>query len=112
RGEVVDLVTRVFETELATGSATATEFFASLRRTRAISNLLSRAIMLFGERDQLMKHNADWRIIHGELIPHELRTGAGRPEKNLSPTFELIYRYLESKTFLAVSEASDDLDIL
>jgi hypothetical protein len=112
RGEVVDLVTRVFETELATTGGTATEFFSTLRRTRAISNLLSRAVMLFGERKLLIEHPADWRMVHGELIPHELRTGAGRPERNLPPTFELIHRYINSETFLAVSEASDDIDIL
>jgi len=112
RGEVVDLVTRVFETELSSGDGTATEFFSNLRKTRSISNLLSRAIMLFGERNLLINHPADWRILHGELIPHELRTGAGKPEKNLPPTFELIHKYLATERFLAVSEASDDIDIL
>jgi hypothetical protein len=45
-------------------------------------------------------------------MPHELRTGAGKPAKNLPPTFELIHKYIESKDFIAVSEASDDIDIL
>lgn len=112
RGDVVDLVTRVFETELSTGAATASEFFANLRTTRSISNLLSRAIMLFGERRLLLQHTCDWRLIHGEMIPHELRTGAGRPDKNLPPTFELIHKFIETEKFIAVSEASDDIDIL
>jgi hypothetical protein len=112
RGHVVDLVTRVFETELSSGAKTAGEFFKNLRSMRSISNLLSRAIMLFGERRLLLEHTADWRLIHGELIPHELRTGAGRPEKNLPPTFELIHRYIKTERFIAVSEASDDIDIL
>jgi hypothetical protein len=112
RGDVVDLVTRVFETELSSGAKTAGEFFQNLRSMRSISNLLSRAIMLFGERRLLIEHPADWRLVHGELIPHELRTGAGRPEKNLPPTFALIERYVQSQQFIAVSEASDDIDIL
>ena len=112
RGDVVDLVTRVFETEITADTGTATEFFNHLRTTRSISNLLSRAIMLFGERRLLMNHTTDWRLLHGELIPHELRTGAGRPAHNLKPTFELINQYIESEKFLAVSEASDDIDIL
>jgi len=112
RGDVVDLVTRVFETELSTGANSAREYFSNLRRSRSISNLLSRAIMLFGERTLLIEHQADWRFIHGELIPHELRTGAGKPVKNLPPTFDLIHRYIDSECFLAVSEASDDIDIL
>jgi hypothetical protein len=112
RGDIVDLVTRVFETELSSEAKTAREYFINLRKARSISNLLSRSIMLFGERKLLLEQNSDWRFIHGELIPHELRTGAGKPEKNLPPTFELMHKYIESKNFIAVSEASDDIDIL
>jgi hypothetical protein len=112
RGDIVDLVTRVFETEITSETATATEFFNNLRVTRSVSNLLSRAIMLFGERRLLMNHGTDWRLLHGELIPHELRTGAGRPGQNLQPTFDLINEYIRSEKFFAVSEASDDIDIL
>src|SRR5205823_14099716 len=50
RGDVVDLVTRVFETEITADTGTATEFFKHLRTTRSISNLLSRAIMRSEER--------------------------------------------------------------
>lgn len=112
RGTVVDLVTRVFEAELSPASETAREYFSNLRKSRTISNLLSRAIMMFGERKLLIEHEANWRFIHGELIPHELRTGAGKPAKNLPPTFDLIHKYVASKNFIAVSEASEDIDIL
>ncbi len=112
RGEVVDLVTRIFEYELASGASSATDFFAQLRTARSISNLLSRAVMLFGERRLLRDHPADWRMIHGELMPHELRTGAGRPDANLPPTFDLVRSYVDSETFIAVSESPQDLDIL
>lgn len=112
RGDIVDLVTRVFETELTSGAKNAIEYFANLRKARKISTLLSRAIMLFGERKLLFEQKSDWRFIHGELIPHELRTGAGKPAKNLPPTFELMHKYIDSKNFIAVSEASDDIDIL
>jgi len=112
RGDIVDLVTRVFETELTSGAKNAREYFINLRKARSISNLISRSIMLFGERKLLLEQKSDWRFIHGELIPHELRTGAGKPEKNLPPTFDLMHKYIESKNFIAVSEASDDIDIL
>lgn len=111
-GDVVDLVTRIFETELTSSARTAREFFSNLRSAKLVSNLLSRAIMLFGERKLLFEHHADWRFIHGELIPHELRTGAGKPARNLPPTFDLMHKYIASKNFIAVSEASDDIDIL
>lgn len=112
RGDIVDLVTRVFETELVPTVSNAREFFSNLRSTRSISNLLARAIMLFGERRLLLEHEANWRMLHGELIPYELRTGAGNPAKNLQPTFDLINAYVKNKKFIAVSEASDDIDIL
>jgi hypothetical protein len=110
-GEVVNLVTRVFEAELNTAT-TGAAFFSELRKARAISNLLSRAIMLFGERDLLLKQRADWRLIHGELIPHELRTGAGNPAANLPSTFGLIEGYINTEQFIAVSESSGDLDVM
>ncbi len=112
RGEVVDLVTRIFEHDMTTPGGSAKAFFAELRKARSVSNLVSRAVMLFGERRLLLDHAADWRMIHGELIPHELRTGAGRPERNLPPTFALIHEYIASKRFIAVSEGAGDVDIL
>jgi hypothetical protein len=111
-GRVVDLVTRVFEAELTSGAETAREFFADLRKARQVSNLLARAVMLFGERKLLLDQRSDWRMIHGELIPHELRTGAGRPTQNLQAAFELVNGYIASEQFIAVSEGKEDLDIL
>ena len=111
-GEVVDLVTRVFEHELSTGTPSAFEYFAQLRKTRKVSYLVSHALMLFGERRLLIDQAANWRLIHGELIPHELRTGAGRPVDNLPATFDLIDRYIASERFLACSESTGDLDVL
>ncbi len=111
-GDIVDLVTRVFETELIPTTINAREFFSNLKTTRSISNLLSRAIMLFGERRLLIEHKAHWRLLHGELMPHELRTGAGKPAQNLPPTFQLVNEYIQTKQFIAVSEASEDIDIL
>jgi hypothetical protein len=68
--------------------------------------------MLFGERRLLLEQQADWRMIHGELIPHELRTGAGRPRENLTAAFDLVHRYIVTERFIAVSEGAEDLDIL
>jgi hypothetical protein len=111
-GQVVDFVTRVFETELTSTASSATEFFAELRTARKVSNLLARAIMLFGERRLLLNHPADWRMLHGELIPHELRTGAGRPAQNLTAAFRLVNEYIATGQFIAVSEGPDDIDVL
>jgi hypothetical protein len=83
-----------------------------LQAARGISNLLSRAVMLFGERRLLLDHPADWRMIHGELIPHELRTGAGRPDQNLPAAFALVEGFVGTETFIAVSESPQDLDVL
>lgn len=111
-GDTVQLVTRVFEHELVAGAATAQDHFSELRKARFSSNLVSRALMLFGERRLLFEQSADWRMIHGELIPYELRTGAGYPQENLDPAFQLAYDYIASEQFIAVSEGPEDLDIL
>lgn len=111
-GDIVDWITKIFETELTDDANSAIEYFSNLRGTRKISNILARAIMLFGERRLLLEQEADWRMMHGEIIPHELRTGAGRPSKNLNLAFDLVEDYIQTKNFIAVSEASDDIDIL
>ncbi|MEY1640237.1 hypothetical protein [Tenuifilum osseticum] len=112
KGEVVDYITKIFEAEITQDTGNAIDYFQKLRGTRKISNLLARAIMLYGERRLLLDHRADWRMMHGEILPHELRTGAGRPQDNLQPAFDLVYELLEKKNFIAASEASDDIDIL
>jgi hypothetical protein len=111
-GDSVRLVTRVFEHELTTTGDTAREFFENLRKVHGSSNLASRALMLFGERQILLAHEADWRMIHGELIPYELRTGVGKPADNLPPVFDLARRYIQDQRFIAVSESPEDLDVL
>jgi hypothetical protein len=112
KGQVVDFVTKIFEAEITKDSGNAIDYFQNLRGTRKISNLLARAIMLFGERKLVLEQNADWRMLHGEVMPHELRTGAGNPAKNLAPAFQIVNEYIKTETFIAVSEASDDIDIL
>ena len=112
KGEIVDYVTKIFEAEITQDAGSAIDYFQNLRGTRKLSNLLARAIMLYGERRLLLEHAADWRMIHGEILPHELRTGAGRPQDNLQPAFDMVYELLNKRNFIAVSEASDDIDIL
>jgi hypothetical protein len=111
-GDLVSLVTRVFEHEMNAGATSATDYFRALRTGRGTSYLVSHAIMLYGERRLLMDQKADWRMVHGELIPHELRTGAGNPLANLPAAFDLIYEYIASEKFVAVSESGNDLDVL
>ncbi|MEV0899725.1 hypothetical protein [Actinoplanes sp. NPDC049802] len=111
-GDSVRLVTRVFEHELTSYGETAREFFANLRQVHGSSNLASRALMLFGERQILLGQEADWRMIHGELIPYELRTGVGKPKENLPPVFDLVGRYVANQKFIAVSEGPEDLEVL
>lgn len=113
KGEMVELVTRVFEAELVEATGSAKDYFQGLREARRFSNILSRAIMLLGERNHLLSHQADWRLIHGELFPYELRTGAGSPRQNLPPAFSMVRAYVASETFIAVTESADnDLDLL
>ncbi len=112
KGKIVDFVTKIFEAEITKDTGRAIDYFQNLRGSRKISNLLARAIMLLGERKLLLDQNSDWRMLHGELMPHELRTGAGNPEKNLSIAFDITQKYIKTEKFIAVSEASDDIDVL
>jgi len=96
KGQVVDFVTKIFEAEITKDSGKAIDYFQNLRGTRKISNLLARAIMLFGERKLLLEQKADWRMLHGEIMPHELRTGAGNPAKNLDLAFLVVEGYIKN----------------
>jgi len=112
KGQIVDYITKIFEAEITPNMGDAIEYFQNLRGIRKISTLVSRAIMLYGERKLLLDHESDWRMMHGELLPHELRTGAGKPRQNLPLAFQIIHDYIAKGSFIAVSEASDDIDIL
>lgn len=112
KGKVVDYVTNVMEPEITSGTESAIKYFQNLRKTRRISSLLSRALMMHEERNSILKYPADWRMIHGEILPYELRTGAGNPKHNLPLAFELVQQFLHNRNFIAVSETSDDIDIL
>lgn len=76
----------------------------------SISDMLCRALMIYGERAMLAERsNAPWRLGHGGPMPHELIVGSGRNEMAFASIEMLRKLLLDHKRFIFVpSEISDN----
>jgi hypothetical protein len=75
-----------------------------------LSDLLCRALMIYGERAMLAdKSDRAWRLGHGGPMPHEMLVGSGREELTWASIKVLRKLLEEHKRFIFVpSEVSDD----
>jgi hypothetical protein len=111
KNDRIEKVLYVSERQLVEKSKTPMEHFNKLLQGHRISNLLVRAIMLYGERQLALKRQEKWKFVHGELLPYELRTGLGA-YKALDVSLELGKRLIEEKTVIGVIEDTRRLDLL
>ncbi|MFN3727921.1 MAG: hypothetical protein ACK4SZ_16640 [Allosphingosinicella sp.] len=74
-----------------------------------ISDMLCRALMIYGERAMLLERSErPWRLGHGGPMPHELIVGSGRKEMAFASLEMLRKLLLDHKRFIFVpSEISD-----
>jgi hypothetical protein len=107
----IERVLYVSERELAEPSSSVMEHFENLRTKHRISNMLLRALMLYGERDLALKRPEKWKFVHGDLLPYELRTGLG-VYRALPETLELGRKLIEAKNVIAVVEDTSKLNLL
>jgi len=78
-------------------------------QSMALSDLLCRALMIYGERAMLAdRSDRAWRLGHGSPMPHEMLVGSGREELTWA-SLDVLRRLLEKqKRFIFVpSEISD-----
>lgn len=107
----IEKVLYVSERELAEKSKTPMEHFNKLLQGHRISNMLIRAIMLYGERQLALKRKEKWKFVHGELLPYELRTGLGA-YRAMNVSLEMGKKLIEEKTIIGVIEDTQRLDLL
>ena len=107
----IEKVLYVSERELAEPSSSAMEHFEKLRTKHRISNLLLRALMMYGERQLALDRPEKWKFVHGELLPYELRTGLG-VYRALPETLELGRKLIEARNIIAVVEDTSKLNLL
>ncbi|MEM2130167.1 MAG: hypothetical protein QXZ70_06175 [Candidatus Bathyarchaeia archaeon] len=107
----IEKVLYVSERELAEPSSSVIEHFEKLRKKHRISALLLRALMLYGERQIALSRSEAWKLVHGELLPYELRTGLGI-YRALPESLELGRKLIEAKNVIAVIEDTTRLNLL
>lgn len=86
--------------------------FKELVSVRRKSGMVIRAIMLFGERQLILKRKEEWKFVHGDLLPFELRTGLGKI-RALDECLHLASKMIENKKVIGVIEGSqENIDLL
>lgn len=100
----------VSEREFAEPAATPYEHFDKLLKSRRISTMLLRAVMLHAERQLALKRPEKWKLVHGELLPYELRTGLG-VYRALDECLGLGQKLIEAKNIFAIVEDTSRIDL-
>ena len=107
----IEKVLYISERELAEPSSSSLEHFENLVNKHRISNLLLRALMMYGERFLALQRPEEWKFVHGELLPYELRTGLG-VYRALPESLDLGRKLIEAKNVIAVIEDTSKLNLL
>lgn len=111
KSDKIERVVYVSYRQLAGPASSPTEYFKKLKSVNTWSGLFMRAVMAYAERDLALRRPEQWKFVHGELIPYELRTGLGRT-RALPQCLSLGAKLVESKTAVGVVEGSEDIDLL
>jgi hypothetical protein len=112
KSDKIERVIYVSYRQLAEPVSGAAEYVKKLKIVNKTSSLMMRAAMAFAERELALKRQEAWKFVHGELVPYELRTGAGRPKIILPRSLGLGMRLIENKRAIGIVEDSDDTDLL
>ena len=111
RNNRIERVLYVSERELAEGSKTPFEHYNKLLEGHRVTNMLVRAIMLYGERQLALQRPEKWKFVHGQLLPYELRTGLGA-YRALDVSLEMGKKLIKEKTVIGIIEDTRRLDLI
>jgi len=111
RSDKIERVIYISYGRLAEPVTDPVEYFKKLKAINVSSGLFMRAVMAYAERELALRRSERWKLVHGELVPYELRTGLGKT-RALPQCLELGARLIESKCTVGVVESSDDIDLL
>jgi hypothetical protein len=112
KSDKIERVIYVSYRQLAEPVDSSTEYFKRLKGVNKTSTLMMRAVMAFAERDLALRRQEPWKFVHGELVPYELRTGAGRTKLVLPKCIDLGVRLIDSESTIGIIEGSEDTDLL
>jgi hypothetical protein len=112
KSDKIERVIYVSYRQLAEPVTGPAEYFRKLKSVNSTSNLMMRAVMAFAERELALRRPENWKFVHGELIPYELRTGAGRTKLVLPKSLDLGARLIDNMRAIGIVEGSEDTDLL
>jgi hypothetical protein len=112
KSDKIERIIYVSYRQLAGPADSPEEFFKKLKSVSSTSNLMMRAVMAFAERELAVTRREPWKFVHGELLPYELRTGAGRPKMVLPRALDLGQKLIECEKAIGVVEGSEHTDLL
>lgn len=112
KSDRIDRVIYVSYGRLSEPVSGPTEYFKKLRSVNSTTNLLMRAVMEYAERDLALRRPEKWKFVHGELLPYELRTGAGRTGSVVPKAIDIGKRLVSNENTIGVIEGSDHIDLL
>jgi hypothetical protein len=112
KSDKIERVVYVSYRQMTEPVSSPADYFKKLKVVNSYSQLLMRAVMAYAERDLALRRSEDWKFVHGELLPYELRTGVGRPANVLPKCLELGARLSKNKQTIGVVEGSDNINLL
>lgn len=107
----IEKVLYVSEQEFAEPATDAMDHIKKLKKVQSISQMVLRAVMGYSERELLLQRPQEWKMLQGEILPYELRTGLGRL-KALDVTLDLGRRLIEAKKVIAITEDTSWTNLL
>ncbi len=111
RNNRIEKILFVSERNFAEAANNPVEHIQKIQKQRRTSNILFNAVMGYGERKLLLQRPQEWKLLQGELLPFELRTGLGKL-KALNRSLELGKKLIEAKKVIAVTEDTQWLNLL
>jgi len=83
-----------------------------VERVGRVSTLLYKFIMLYKERELATLRDEDWRLVHGPLVPLEMRLGRLGVKGALTSSLELAKRLIETESVVGVLSSTVHLRLL
>ena len=111
KADKIERVVYISYRQLAEPVTDPVEYFKKLKAINTSSSLFMRAVMAYSERALALRRPEQWKFVHGELVPYELRTGLGKT-KALPQCLELGARLITNEHAIGVVEGSEDIDLL
>ncbi len=88
------------------------EFLKNIEELNRYTPLLYRALMFYKEREIALSRKEKWKIVHGPLIPLEMRLGRLGVEGVLETNLKLAERIVENERIIGVLSSTRRLRIL